>query len=73
MLGEWGGKGAQRLGLKGTVSADHFRALCDNINPTTGESLTQRTAKSRIPGYELNFHCPKSVSVVYAWNGDKRI
>jgi conjugative relaxase-like TrwC/TraI family protein len=73
ILGNWGGKGAERLGLHGTVESNAFVALCDNLNPITGEPLTPRLRVNRIPGYDLNFHGPKSVSVVYAWNGDRRI
>lgn len=73
ILGNWGGKGAERLGLKGTVEGAVFENLCDNINPQTGKHLTPHTAVNRIPGYDLNFHVPKSVSVVYAWNNDRRI
>jgi len=52
ILGNWGGKGAERLGLKGTIDSDAFVALCDNINPTNGKSLTPRIRIDRIPGYD---------------------
>ena len=73
ILGNWGGKGAERLGLKGTVDRDAFIALCRNINPATGGGLTPRTRIDRTCSWDQNFHCPKSVSVVYAWNHDTRI
>ena len=40
--GEWVGIGAERLGLSGKVRADDFLRLCENQNPSTGETLTQR-------------------------------
>ena len=73
IIGEWGGKGAERLGLKGTVEKDQFAALCDNINPDTGEQLTARNNENRRVGYDLNFHAPKSVSICYALNEDENI
>jgi len=43
--GQWIGAGAERLGLKGEVTREHFHALCENQNPATGERLTQRQLK----------------------------
>ena len=37
------------------------------------KNLTPRTRVNRTCGYDLNFHCPKSVSMVHAWTGDERI
>jgi conjugative relaxase-like TrwC/TraI family protein len=71
--GRWAGLGALRLGLSGLVEKDSFSALCDNINPQTGERLTARTKDNRRIGYDLNFHAPKSVSLIHALNGDTRI
>lgn len=73
ILGNWGGQGAARLGLAGQVDREAFIALCDNLNPHTGEPLTPRMRVNRTCGYDLNFNCPKSVSLVYAWNEDERI
>jgi len=33
--GEWGGLGAERLGLEGMVTKEAFDALCENRNPDT--------------------------------------
>lgn len=73
IVGEWGGKGAARLGLVGTVERGAFSALCDNIDPSTGKSLTPRTRDNRRIGYDINFHAPKSVSLVYALHQDEAI
>jgi len=73
IIGEWGGQGAKALGLTGTVQREAFEALCDNRDPLTGEQLTPRTRQSRRVGYDMNFHCPKSLSVLYAETGDTRI
>lgn len=56
----WGGKGAERLCLKGEVEWKDFSSLCDNLNPITGKSLTPRTQAERRVLYDFNFHVPKS-------------
>ena len=71
--GEWGGAGARRMGLEGVVGKDAFDALCENRNPVTGERITARTKAVRRVGFDLNFHVPKSVSVVYGLTGDPAV
>ena len=59
LVGSWGGKGASRLGLSGTVDKDSFERLCDNLDPRTGEQLTVRTRTERTVGYDFTFSVPK--------------
>jgi len=73
VIGEWQGKSAELLGLKGKVDQKSFETLCDNKRPRSGERLTPRTNDNRRVGYDFNFNCPKSVSVVHALTGDERI
>jgi conjugative relaxase-like TrwC/TraI family protein len=73
LVGSWGGKGAARLGLHGTVDQFSFERLCDNLDPRTGESLTVRTRTERTVGYDFTFSVPKSVSLLYAMSGDQAI
>jgi conjugative relaxase-like TrwC/TraI family protein len=74
MNGCFNGKLAKRLNIEGKrVDKDTFDKLCDNINPTTGESLTQRTVKDRRVGYDISFHCPKSVSILWGLTGEKKV
>ncbi len=73
VIGQWQGLGAERLGLHGRVDQRSFDALADNLKPRSDESLTPRTKENRRVGYDFNFHCPKSVSVVYEQNRDERI
>src|ERR1700686_4065685 len=40
--GSWGGKGAERLGLKGKVERKDFVSLDENKVPGTGKRLTLR-------------------------------
>src|SRR6516225_1591504 len=73
LVGSWGGKGASRLGLQGTVDKFSFERLCDNLHPKTGEPLTVRTRTDRRVGYDFTFSVPKSVSLLYAMSGDQGI
>src|SRR5690349_21613116 len=73
LVGSWGGKGASRLGLEGTVDKFSFERLCDNLDPRTGEPLTVRTRAERTVGYDFTFSVPKSVSLLYAMSGDQGI
>ncbi len=63
--GEWGGIGAAHLGLTGTVERGEFAHLCDNFHPRTGQRFTLRTNVSRRVAFDLNWHVPKSFSVLF--------
>ncbi len=71
--GEWGGQAAERLGLAGRVASEAFDALCENRHPETGARITARTKTMRRVGFDLNFHVPKSVSVLYGLTGDRSV
>jgi conjugative relaxase-like TrwC/TraI family protein len=73
LTGVWRGKGAERLGLTGAVGKEAWDALCDNRDPATGETLTSRRKENRRVGYDFNFHCPKSVSLLYGLTDDARL
>lgn len=71
--GRFHGKVADKLGLTGAIEKSDFYRLCENINPKTGDKLTPRNKANRTVGYDINFHCPKSVSVLNALGNDKRV
>lgn len=71
--GFWQGKLADRLGLHAFDMHEAFMRLCDNLHPATGDNLTPRTKDNRKTGYDISFHCPKSVSVLHAFSGDDHI
>ncbi len=73
LAGEWGGQAATELGLVGEVEKGAFAALCDNRDPRDGSPLTARTRIKRRVLFDLNFHVPKSVSVLYGLFGDEAI
>lgn len=73
IVGRWGGEAAERLGLRAEVTRNAFLALCDNLDPNTGHTLTARTRDNRTVGYDFNFHAPKSLSLLYALTKDTRL
>ncbi|MDF1816147.1 MAG: MobF family relaxase [Verrucomicrobiales bacterium] len=73
VIGRWHGKAAAMLGLGEKVTQQTFERLCDNRHPVTGEQLTPRNDKNRLVGFDINFHAPKSLSVVQAMAGDVRL
>ena len=46
--GEWIGEGAKKLNLSGITTEKDFLNLCRNLNPQTGERLTQRMNGKRV-------------------------
>src|SRR5687768_4468690 len=73
IAGHWHGRGAELLGLSGEVTTESFKALTEARHPVTGDRLTPRMNKERIAGYDINFHAPKSLSVVQALTGDESL
>ena len=77
VVGRWHGRLAPRLGIQlgETINAgDHaFQMLRANLNPATGEKLTQRHVENRIPFYDFQCSAQKSVSVLHALCGDERL
>jgi conjugative relaxase-like TrwC/TraI family protein len=81
IAGEWIGRGAERLGLKGAVDEKAFIALCEGKHPETGKRLGQRMNSTRHEGedvkanrrifYDFTIAPPKSVSVVALAQDDR--
>jgi conjugative relaxase-like TrwC/TraI family protein len=82
--GEWHGRGAELLGLRGEVTREHFEVIREGLHPETGEFLRPRHSADRIGVdgseqskgrslYDLTFSAPKSVSVQALVGGDKRL
>lgn len=66
------GKIAERIGIQSTTK-DVFHALIENINPITGDKFTIRNVQNRTVAYDINFHCPKSVSLLHVLSKDDHI
>jgi conjugative relaxase-like TrwC/TraI family protein len=82
--GEWNGRGAELLGLRGGVTQEHFEAIREGLNPETGEFLRPRHSADRAKEdgseqskgrslYDLTFSAPKSVSIQALVGGDERL
>jgi len=70
--GEWIGDAADRLGLEGEVTADQLTAMLTGRNPVDGEPLLGHQGvpgKGPVPGFDLTFSAPKSVSLLWALGG----
>ncbi|HKZ13228.1 MAG TPA: MobF family relaxase [Solirubrobacterales bacterium] len=69
--GEWIGSAAAQFGLEGKVEPDQLTAMLTGRNPVTGEPLGLKSAPGRepVPGFDLTFSAPKSVSLTWALGG----
>ncbi len=64
--GWWTGAAAHRLGLSGRVTASDLQAVLAGQHPRTGQRLRRGDGKPRLPGFDLTFRAPKSVSLLWA-------
>ena len=82
--GEWQGRGAELLGLRGEVTREQFEAIREGLHPETGEFLRPRHSADRMGEdgaeqskarslYDLTFSAPKSVSIQALVGGDERL
>lgn len=69
-LSEWGGKGAEALGLSGQVSKEDFEKVLDGKLP---EGTVINGNENRRAGIDLTFSMPKSASLMAQLGGDKRV
>ncbi len=67
---QWGGKGAETLGLEGKVEAETFERVLDGKLP---DGRVVNDHEKRVAGIDLTFSMPKSASVLALVSGDKRI
>ena len=82
--GQWRGRGAELLGLRGPVRSEDFEAVRQGLDPQTGEFLRQRHGADRVASdgseqskarslYDMTFSAPKSVSIMATVGGDERL
>lgn len=69
--GHWLGQAAADLGLEGRIEPDQLGAMLTGRNPLDGEPLSLKSAPGRepVPGFDLTFSAPKSVSLTWALGG----
>jgi len=78
IIGVWGGKGAEKLGLNGQVQEKDFVNLAEGKDPKTEEQLIRyrRTSENHVghrAGFDITFSAPKSLSLTSLVGEDKRI
>ena len=75
VTGEWYGKAAETLGLRGAVSEEDFRAILRGARPGSGEVLVSAAAgrDERRAGWDATFNAPKSVSIQALVGEDSRL
>ncbi len=87
VAGEWQGQLADKMGLTGAVSPEHFTRLTDGQHPETGEQMvkhrtaqqyknpngTTTSAVEHRAGWDGTFSAPKSVSLTALVGGDERV
>jgi len=64
--GEWAGKGAVLLGLRGAIDDAEYRNILKGRSPDGSEKLCSNDGVNHKPGWDLTFSAPKSVSVAWA-------
>jgi conjugative relaxase-like TrwC/TraI family protein len=70
--GYWAGSAAVDLGLGGKVDPEGLTAMLIGRHPATGDPLGLRHVSGRgpVPGFDLTFSAPKSVSLTWALGGE---
>ncbi len=70
--GYWLGAAAADLGLDGKVDPEGLTAMLTGRHPASGEPLGLRQVAGRgpVPGFDLTFSAPKSVSLTWALGGE---
>ena len=69
--GRWLGAASDELRLSGEVEADALRAVLNGNRPDASGPLTRSgQGKSRVPGFDLTFSAPKSVSLLFGLGDD---
>jgi conjugative relaxase-like TrwC/TraI family protein len=68
--GQWVGDGVRAPGLGGTVDALRLDRVLSGCAPGSGATLG-RIVPRRVPGFDLTFSAPKSVSVLFGVGDDE--
>jgi conjugative relaxase-like TrwC/TraI family protein len=70
--GRWVGSAARTLRMEGEVDDDGLTAVLGGAHPRTSDQLTSRRGGTRVPGFDLTFSAPKSVSLLFGL-GDREV
>src|ERR671910_2101749 len=64
--GRWTGSGSAELGLEGQVEREQLAAVLTARDPRNHATLPRFVRRDRVPGFDVTFSAPKSVSVLWA-------
>jgi len=71
---QWAGRAAGTLGLSGTIDPAKFKQLLEGrLDGITQLGRENGDGQSHVPGWDLTFSAPKSVSLLYEVGGDQRL
>ena len=84
VTGQWQGRAAELLELRGEVKTTDFESLCQGLDPRTGQFLRQRHSADRVASdgttqsrgrhlYDFTISAPKSVSIMAVLGEDERL
>lgn len=76
IIGQWMGGAAAILGIEGKKVGPKdvaFEMLRRNLDPKTGDRLTQRQRSERVAFFDFQVSAPKSVSILAVTFGDERL
>lgn len=71
--GQWQGRGAERLGLAGSVEKEDFKRAIHGLDREGTALVTSQNGKEHRAGVDLTFSAPKSVSILSEVVGDLRV
>jgi conjugative relaxase-like TrwC/TraI family protein len=63
--GRWMGAGTPELALEGEVEREQLGAVLSACDPRADAPLLHLLRRDRVPGFDVTFSAPKSVSVVW--------
>ncbi len=72
VAGQWTGDASHELALSGEIGPDQLTAMLTGRNPVDGSPLLGNSGvpgKGSVPGFDLTFSAPKSVSLTWALGG----
>ena len=64
--GRWIGGGSKELELSGQVQGEELVMVLAGADPRSGAQLIPDRIRPRVPGFDLTFRAPKSVSLLFA-------
>ena len=68
LRGQWLGYIASQLGLYGVVEPTPYERLLDGFSPDGKRALVRNAGEEHVPGWDMTFSAPKSVSILQVFD-----